>query len=117
MSYPNDQGNPAGAIPVYITTGSGSGGGVSGPAKAGVSAKGTVGTTSAAIVAAGQFAGWVTIQNTHASQTLYVSFNAPATTTDIAIQAGAALTLAFGPTNALNGIGSGAGTTFAMVGY
>ncbi|MET3232270.1 UNVERIFIED_ORG: hypothetical protein ABIC54_004475 [Burkholderia sp. 1263] len=116
MAFPNAQNNPAGAIPVWITAGQS---GTTGPtnAQAGVSTKGTVGTTSAAIIAAGQFTGWVTVQNTHASQTLYVSFTAPATTTDIAIQAGAALTLAFGPTNALNGIGSGAGTTFAAVGY
>jgi len=118
MTYPNDQGNPAGAIPVYITSGSGgSGGGLAGPAKAGVSVKGAAGTTSTAIIAAGAFAGWVTIQNTHASQTLFVSFTAPATATDIAILPGAGLTLPFGPTNALNGIGSAAGTTFAAVGY
>lgn len=117
MTYPNDQGNPAGAIPVYITSGSGGGGGVGGPSKAGVSVKGSVGTTSAAIIAAGQFAGWVTVQNTHATNTLFVSFTAPATATDIAILPGAALTLTFGPTNALNGIGSAAATTFAAVGY
>ena len=117
MSYPNDQGNPAGAIPVYITTGSGSGGGVSGPAKAGVSTKGTLGATSAAIITAGQFVGWVTVQNTHATYTLFVSFTAPATATDIAIQPGASLTLPFGPTNALNGFGSATGTTWAVIGY
>jgi hypothetical protein len=116
--YPNDQGNPAGAIPVYITAGSGGGGGgLSGPAKAGVSTKGTVGTTSAAIIAAGAFTGWCTIQNTSATNTLFVSFTAPATATDIAILPGAGLTLPFGPTNALNGIGSAAGTTFAVIGY
>ncbi|WP_035939430.1 hypothetical protein [Caballeronia glathei] len=90
---------------------------MAGPAKAGVSAKGTVGTTSAAIIAAGAFAGWVTVQNTSPANTLFVSFTAPATATDIAILPGAALTLPFGPTNALNGIGSAAGTTFAAVGY
>jgi hypothetical protein len=116
MTYPNDQGNAAGAIPVWITSGSGSGG-VAGPSKAGVSASNSVGTTSAQLIAAGAYKGWVTVQNTHATQTLYVSFGATATTADFAIAPGAALSLPFGPTNALNGIGSGAGTTFAVVGY
>jgi hypothetical protein len=110
-----DANNP---MPVTLSSGGGAGGGgLAGPAEAGVSVKGTAGTTSAAIIAAGAFKGWVTIQNTHASQTLFVSFTAPATATDIAILPGAGLTLPFGPTNALNGIGSAAGTTFAAVGY
>ncbi|MDR6421292.1 hypothetical protein J2801_003580 [Paraburkholderia phenoliruptrix] len=117
MTYPNDQGNPAGAIPVYITSGSGSSGGVAGPSKAGVSSSNSVGTTSAPLIAAGTYKGWVTVQNTHTSQILYVSFGATATTSDFAIAPGAALSLPFGPTNALNGVGSGAGTTFAVVGY
>jgi hypothetical protein len=100
-------------MPVYVTSApSGSGSTI-----AGVSVKGTVGTTSAEIIAAGAFVGWMTVQNTHASNTLFVSFTTPATATDIAILPGAGLTLPFGPTNALNGIGSAAGTTFAVVGY
>lgn len=87
-------------------------------ARAGISAPASsVGVASAQIIAAGAYLGSVTIQNTHATQTLYVSFNTPALTTDFAIApAGAALTLPFGPTNALYGIGSGAATTFAVIG-
>lgn len=84
--------------------------------RAGVSVNGSVGAASAAIIAAGAFDGEVTIQNTHASQTLSVSFTNPATTSDFTIAAGAALTMHFGPTNALYGIGSGASTTFAAIG-
>jgi hypothetical protein len=118
MTYPNDQGNPAGAIPVYITAGGGSGGGgLSGPAEAGVSANGTVGTTSATLIPAGHYTGWMTIQNTGATGTLFISFKATTATTDLAIQPGAAMTFPFGPTNALTGIGSAAGVTWAAVGY
>lgn len=100
-------------VPVYVTSApSGAGSTITG-----ASLKGSVGTTSAAIVAAGAYAGWVTVQNTSASNTLFVSFTAPATATDFAIAPGAALTLPFGPSNALNGVGSAAGTTFAVVGY
>ena len=117
-TYPNDQSNGAGAIPVWLASGSGSGSStVAGPAEAGASASGSIGTTSAVIVAAATFKGWVTIQNTHASQILYVSFGATAATSDFAIYPGAALTLPFGPTNALHGIGSGAATTYSVIGY
>lgn len=116
MNFPNAQNNPAGAIPVWITAGQS---GTTGPtnAQAGKSANGTVGTASAVIVAAGTYTGWITVQNTHATQILYISFNATATTSDLAIAPGAAMTLPFGPTNALTGIGSGAATSFAIVGY
>lgn len=116
MTFPNAQNLAAGAIPVWITAGQS---GTTGPtnAQAGKSASGTVGATSAAIVAAGAYTGWVTVQNTHATQILYISFSATATTADLAIAPGAAMTLPFGPTNALSGIGSGAATSFAVVGY
>ncbi|WP_027798259.1 hypothetical protein [Paraburkholderia dilworthii] len=118
-NFPNAQDNDAAAIPVRITAGSGDSSPITsaGPAEAGVSASGTVGTTSAQLVAAGAYKGWLTVQNTHASNTLYASFGATATTSDFAIAPGAALTLPFGPTNALSGVGSGAGTSFAVVGY
>jgi hypothetical protein len=86
------------------------------PAKAGVSATGSVGTTSATIMTAGAFTGWVTIQNTSAN-ILYVSFTSPATTSSTALAAGVSITLPFGPTNALFGIGSATATTFAVIGY
>ncbi|MBU9203123.1 hypothetical protein KTD31_17340 [Burkholderia multivorans] len=84
---------------------------------AGFSTSGTVGTTSAVIVAAGAFSAWVTIQNTHASNKLSLSFNATATTSDFTLAPGASITLPFGLANALNGIGSAAGTTFAAIGF
>lgn len=91
-------------------------GGAPSATRSGVSLNSSVGATSAAIIPAGTFLGEVTIQNRHGSQVLYVSFNSPALTTDFAISAGAALTMRFGPTNVLYGIGSGAATTFAAIG-
>ncbi len=85
-------------------------------ARAGVTLSGSIGASSGEIIPAGTFDGEVTLQNTHASQTLSISFNTPALTTDFTIAAGAALTLRFGPTNALYGIGSGAATTFSAIG-
>lgn len=84
--------------------------------RAGISSNSSVGNASAQIIAAGTFTQSVTIENTHAAQTLSVSFNNPATAADFTIQPGAALTLPFGPTNALFAIGSAAATTFALVG-
>ncbi|WP_175785401.1 hypothetical protein [Burkholderia ambifaria] len=120
MPIPPPPQNPSTGVPYVEIVGSGGGGSpasVTGPAEAGISGSGSVGTSSAQIIAAGAYKGWVTVQNTHASNTLYVSFGATATTSGFAIAPGAALTLPFGPTNALNGIGSAAGTTFAVVGY
>lgn len=92
-----------------LTTGSISG--------AGASSNGSVGAASAVIVPAGTYAAWVTIQNTHATQKLSLSFAATATTSDFTLAPGASLTLPFGPANALNGIGSGATTTYALIGF
>lgn len=113
--YPSDQGQPAGAIPVYITSGAA---GTTGPKniQLGSSSNGVVGTTSTPIVAANTYKGWVTVQNTSATNILYVSFNA-ASTADFAIAPGGALTLPFGPTNILYGLGSAAGTGYAVIGY
>lgn len=109
-----DANNP---MPVTLSSGGG-GGGPTGPSVNGISQSGLIGTTSGQIIAAGAYVGWVTVQNTHASQILYVTFGATATTTaSFPIQPGAALTLPFGPKNALNGIGSGANTTFTVIGY
>jgi hypothetical protein len=112
--FPNAQNNDAAAIPVRVTSGGGSGGG---GAEAGASlAAIAVGTSSGLLIAAGTFKGWVTIQNTHATAIVYLSFNATATTGDFALQPGSAITLAFGPTNDLHAIGSAAATV-AAVGY
>jgi hypothetical protein len=76
-----------------------------------------VGTTGTDVVIAGdEFKNWVTILNTHASQTLKLSFNDPVTAADFTLQPGAALTIPFGLVNALYGMGSGANTTFALIG-
>jgi len=108
-----DANNP---FPVTLSSG-GAGGGPAGPSVSGASVSNSVDATSAEIIAAGTYKGWVTLQNTHASNTLYVSFGATATINDFAILPGAALTLPFGPTNALQGIGSQNATTFAHIGY
>jgi len=93
------------------------GGGVAPPAtRAGVTLNGSRDNSSGVIVPAGTFVNEMTIQNTHASQTLSITFTSPATSADFTIQPGAALTMKFGPTNALYGIGSGAATTFACIG-
>jgi hypothetical protein len=91
--------------------------GGSGSSPAGISANSSIGTTSAFIVTAGQFPHWLTIKNTHATQTLYVSFNATATTSDFSIAPGASLTIPTGTSNGITAIGSGAGTTYALIGY
>ncbi|MBN3757220.1 hypothetical protein G3N95_30060 [Paraburkholderia sp. Tr-20389] len=84
---------------------------------AGVSSNSNVGASSAVVVPAGTYAAWVTIQNTHATQKLSLSFTSPATTSDYTLAAGASITLPFGLANALYGIGSGAATTYALIGF
>jgi hypothetical protein len=84
---------------------------------AGISSNGTVGGSTAVIIAAGTYSAWVTIQNTHATQKLSLSFNASATTSDFTLAPGASITLPFGLANALSAIGSGAGTTYALIGF
>lgn len=84
---------------------------------AGISSNSTVGTSSAVIVPAGTYSAWVTIQNTHASNKLSLSFNATATTSDFTLAPGASITLPFGLATALNGIGSATGTTYALIGF
>jgi hypothetical protein len=111
MAFPNAQNNPAGAIPVWLAPTPG------GATLNGASANGSVGTASVVIVTAGQFLDWVTVQNTHASQTLHISFNNPATLSDLSLSPGAAMTLPHAATNALYGIGSGTGTTWAVIGF
>lgn len=121
--YPSSLGNtimgvvlvdPVSGEPV-TPAGTVSGGGSNSPA--GLSVNNSVGTTSAVIVTANQFPRWVTIQNTHASNTLYVSFNAAATTSDFQIAPGASLTLPSGFSNGIRAVGSAAGTTYAIIGF
>jgi hypothetical protein len=84
--------------------------------RTGISLSGNVGTTSAVIAPAGEFQQSVTVQNTHASNSLYLSFNANATTSDLKLAPGASITLPFGPSNALSALGSAASTTYAIIG-
>lgn len=84
---------------------------------AGVSTSGSVGAASATILAAGAYSAWVTIQNTHATQKLSLSFAATATTGDYTLSPGGSVTLPFGPANSLQAIGSGAATTWAAIGF
>lgn len=113
MAFPNSQSNPASAIPVWVTPPPpGGNAGITG-----VSSNSSVGAASAAIVTPGQFSTWLTIQNTHASQTLNVSYNSPATANDVKIPAGGSLTLPFSAQNTLYALGSGAATTYALIGY
>jgi hypothetical protein len=112
MGFPNAQNNPAAAIPVWLAPAPGS------VTLNGISEHGSVGTSGAdVVVTANQFLDWVTIQNTHTSQMLYISFNNPATTSDIALTPGGAMTLPHAATNTLYGIGSGAATTWAVIGF
>lgn len=87
------------------------------PLAAGVSSNSNVGAASAVVVPAGIYSAWVTVQNTHATQKLSLSFTNPATTSDYTLAAGASITLPFGLANALYGIGSGAATTYALIGF
>jgi hypothetical protein len=107
--------DPSSALPIWIAPRPG-GGSEAGTCE-GVNLSGSVGPASSAIIAPGAFSTWFTIQNTHDSQTLYLSFNAQATTEDFSLPPKASITLPFAPLNPLNAIGSGAGTTFAVIGY
>lgn len=76
----------------------------------------SVGTTSTTLIAANSGYQSVTIQNTHASQSLYLSFNCPATTSDLVIPAGASVNFNPAPTNTLCAVASGASTTVTITG-
>ena len=84
--------------------------------RAGVSSNNSVGTVSAQIAAPGTYQNNVTVQNTHATQTMNLSFTNPATVNDFRLAPGASVTFSFGPSNALYAIGSGAATTYALIG-
>lgn len=81
------------------------------------SASGSVGAASAQVVAASATRKFLMVQNTHATQYLYLSWTSPATTSDIILApGGASITFGnLGPTGALYGIGSGAATTYAVM--
>jgi len=75
----------------------------------------SVGATSATMLAASTASKMLTIQNTSASNTLYVSTTSPATATNgIAIGAGVGYQFPYIPTNALYCLGSAASTTYTI---
>ena len=78
---------------------------------------GSVGTSAASILAINSGREYLLIQNTHASNTLYISLGGTATTSHIQIAAGSALVFesATIPTCAISGIGSDASTTYVVV--
>ena len=80
------------------------------------SATGNVGVASAQILAASATRKYLTIQNTHATQSLYLSFTNPATVSDILLLPTASMTFQnVVPSGILYGIGSGAATTYALM--
>tara|TARA_R100000808_G_C2079207_1_gene103704 strand:+ start:349 stop:672 length:324 start_codon:yes stop_codon:yes gene_type:complete len=78
---------------------------------------GTVGTVAATLLAANNEREYLLVQNTHASNTLYISLGGTATSSHVQIASGAALVFESGtvPSCAISGIGSAAGTTYIVV--
>jgi hypothetical protein len=74
-----------------------------------------VGAASASILAASDTRRYLLIQNTHATQTLYINFGAAASATTLAIIAGGNYEPLVVPTDEIFAYGSGAATTFVIV--
>ena len=75
----------------------------------------SVGTTSATLLAASSATKLLVVQNTHATQSLYVSTTTPATATNgILIPPLWGYEFPYIPTNALYALGSGASTTYTL---
>ena len=75
----------------------------------------SVGTTSATLLAASSATKLLVVQNTHATQSLYVSTTTPATATNgILIPPTWGYEFPYIPTNALYCLGSGASTTYTL---
>ena len=88
-----------------------------GVSKTGFSANGTVGITTGVLIAAGAFTTQFTLQNTSATQNIFISFAAGgATANDFKLAPGASYISTTGNANALNAIASAAGATYAVVG-
>ena len=78
----------------------------------------TVGTSSSTLVASGGNYQTLTISNTDAAKTVYISFTTPATTSDVPLPALAVMSfrLNSAPQNAVYAVGSGAGINVAVIG-
>jgi hypothetical protein len=75
----------------------------------------SVGAASASILAASDTRRYLLIQNTHATQTLYINFGAAASATTLAIIAGGNYEPLVVPTDEIFAYGSGAATTYVIV--
>jgi len=78
----------------------------------------SVGTAAAELLAANTSRVYLSIQNTHGSQSLHLSFDGgDATTSDIKLTAGSSMTFETTacPTGSVSCIGSGAATTYAIL--
>lgn len=115
----NGSGSGGGSVTITGSLPAGSnviGGVISQPASGSITmSNSSVGTNSATLLAASSASKMLTIQNTSASNTLYVSTTSPATSTNgIAIGAGVGYQFPYIPTNALYCLGSAASTTYTI---
>lgn len=102
-------------LPISINAGTNTIGSVNAPSGSITMSNSSVGTSSATLLAASSASKMLTIQNTSASNTLYVSTTSPATSTNgIAIGAGVGYQFPYIPTNALYCLGSAASTTYTI---
>lgn len=76
----------------------------------------TVTTASSVVVAGGQGYQVLTVQNTHASNTLYLSAACPATTADLQLPAGSGYVFNPAPANDVCAVASASGTTVSILG-
>jgi hypothetical protein len=75
----------------------------------------SVGTTGGTLLAASSATKSITVQNTHATQSLYVSTTSPASASNgIVLAAGVGYQFPFIPSNTLYCTGSGANTTYTL---
>ena len=74
----------------------------------------TVSTTSVEAIAANTSRRYLLIQNTHATNDLFINFGGAATTSDIQVAAGGNYEALIAPTESVNLIASAAGTTVVI---
>lgn len=111
MGFPNEQNNAAAAIPVWLA------GAPAGSGATGVSGIATVDASGTDVaIPAGTIKGSVLVQNTSANS-IYLSFQSPATVQDIKIAAGASLVMPFAIGSDLYGLSSDGDSTLAYLGF
>jgi hypothetical protein len=105
----------SGTVSVNLNGGSNTVGAVLTPAGSITMTNSSVGTSSATLLAASSATKLLVVQNTHATQSLYVSTTTPATATNgILIPPTWGYEFPYIPTNALYCLGSGASTTYTL---